>query len=94
VSARGSMSHLFVLGPGWVEAGIASAVSDARPHLRHGGTSGSWSPRCSRHGFGVRPTLFIVVAGLLLAQPWVIFSPLRTLRVIPAIRPQSGERPA
>jgi hypothetical protein len=42
----------------------------------------------------VRPTLFIVVAGLLLAQPWVIFSPLRTLRAIRAIRPQSGERPA
>lgn len=32
---------------------------------------------------GIRPTLFVVVLGLLLAQPWLWFSPLRTLRTLP-----------
>lgn len=32
---------------------------------------------------GIRSTLFIVVAGLLFAQPWLWFSPLRTLRTLP-----------
>ncbi|GHO82196.1 MFS transporter [Dictyobacter formicarum] len=32
---------------------------------------------------GVRSTLFVVVIGLLLAQPWLWFSPVRTLHALP-----------
>ena len=34
---------------------------------------------------GLRPTLFIIAGGLILAQPWLLFSPLRTLRTLPVI---------
>lgn len=32
---------------------------------------------------GIRSTLFVVVGGLLFAQPWLWFSPIRTLRTLP-----------
>jgi MFS family permease len=34
---------------------------------------------------GLRPTLFIVAGGLILAQPWLLFSPLRGLRTLPTV---------
>jgi MFS family permease len=39
---------------------------------------------------GVRPTLWIAFAGSWLAGWWVFFSPLRTMRDIPAGRPEAG----
>jgi predicted MFS family arabinose efflux permease len=32
---------------------------------------------------GMRPTLFISIAGELLATLWVVFSPIRTMRELP-----------
>ena len=32
---------------------------------------------------GMRPTLFISIAGELLATLWVVFSPVRTIRELP-----------
>ena len=40
-----------------------------------GGVLGEW--------IGVRPTLFLAVAGSLLSILWLVFSPVRTLRVAP-----------